>query len=155
MAKQIRTIGISITQIALSIYLVITALCLFPFVKAASISSAEVQALTNIFNKWPTLELVVNIIIGVILFIGGLMLCVKAFTELINPENKGIDFGKFDDIVRRIIICLWIIVTIVALIYYAKPDFTDSNKWQILHWFLSLAKNALIIGGLLTLKDGR
>ena len=155
MAKQTRTIGISIIQIALSIYLFITGFCLFPFVKAASISSAEVQALTNIFDKWPKFEMVVDIVIGVLLVVGGLMLFIKALTAAFNKSNKGVDFGKFDDVIRRIIICLWVIVAVVALIYYAKPDFTASNKWQIMHWFLSLAKNALIIGGLLTIKDGK
>ena len=151
MAKQVRTIGISIIQIALSVYLIVTGICLVLPNVGSSISSAEIQALTQFFKN-PNVVRVVDIVIGVLLLVGALLLFIKAITAAFNAKNKGVDFGKVDDIVRRIIIVLWIIVTVIALIYYAKIDF--QHPALLLHWFLSLAKNALIIGGLLTIKDG-
>ena len=48
--------------------------------------------------------------------------------------------------------CL-IAVTVIALIAYAKVDFKSGGS--VFHWFLSLAKNGLIIGGIVTIKNGK
>lgn len=151
MAKQVRTIGISIIQIALSVYLIVTGICLVAPGVGRSISSTEITAFLAFARNGDVIR-ILAIVVGVLLLLGGLLLFVKAITAAFNSRNKGVDFNKLDDIVRRIIIVLWIIVTVIALIYYAKIDFKDSHL--LLHWFLSLAKNCLIIGGLLTIKDG-
>ena len=151
MAKQVRTIGISIIQVALSVYLVVTGICLVAPKVGSSISSAEIQAFLGFARNADVIR-VLAIVVGALLILGGLLLFIKAITATFNSKNRGVDFGKLDDIVRRIIIVLWIIVTVIALIYYAKIDFQQPSL--LLHWFLSLAKNALIIGGLLTIKDG-
>ncbi|MBQ7158134.1 MAG: hypothetical protein IJS09_01730 [Treponema sp.] len=151
MAKQVRTIGISIMQLALSVYLIITSICLiFPNL-GRSISSAEIEAFLG-FAKNTDIIRVLAIVVGVLLLLGGVMLFIKALTAAFNRNNKGVDFGKLDNIIRRVIIVLWIIVTVVALCYYSKTDF--KRGVLMLHWILALAKNALIIGGLLIIKDG-
>ena len=137
MAKQQRTWGIFIIQMALAIYFVVTALCLFGV--GSSISSEEVKALTNLFGSAAK---VINIILGILLVVCGFCFLIKAI---------GIDLAKFDDVIKYVTLVLWIIVTIAALIFY-KNDFSN-GAW--LHWFLSLAKNALIIGGILTIKNGK
>ena len=139
MAKQQRTFGILITQIALAVYFIVTGLCLFG--KGSSISSSEIVSVVKFFGSAAK---VIKPILGVILIAGGIMFLIKlCFDKL----------GKLDDIVKYIILIVWIIVTVVALIVYAKQDFNGS--WDWLHWCLSLAKNCLIIGGILTIKNGQ
>jgi len=138
MAKQQRTWGIFITQLALAIYLVVTAVCLITRV-GSSISSAEIEAVAALFGKAAS---VISIIIGIILLACGVMFALKAF---------GMDFGKFDDYVKYITLVLWIIITIITLIFYIK----EFASVKVLHWLLVLAKNALIIGSILTIKNGK
>lgn len=138
MAKQRRTWGIFICQLALAVYFVVTALCLITKI-GSSISSAEIQAITNFFGKG---AYVVEVIIAVIIGLCGIMFAFKAF---------GIDFGKFDDYVKYITIGLWTIITIITLIFYIE----DFKSIMVLHWFMALAKNALIIGGVMLVKNGK
>ncbi len=138
MAKQARTWGIFIAQLALSIYLIVTAICLITKV-GSSISSAEINAVAGLFGKAAP---VINVLIGIILGVCGIMFAFKAF---------GIDFGKFDDYVKYVTIVLWIIVTVITLIFYIK----EWTSVLVLHWLLVLAKNALIIGSILTIKNGK
>jgi uncharacterized membrane protein YphA (DoxX/SURF4 family) len=139
MAKQQRTIGILILQIALAVYFIVTGLCLFG--KGSSISSTEIVQVMKFFGDAAK---VIKPIFGVILILGGVLFLIKTFFDRL---------GKIDDIFKYIILIVWIIVTVVALIYYAKVDFNGS--WDWLHWCLSLAKNCLIIGGILTIKNGQ
>ncbi len=141
MAKQQRTWGIFIIQLALAIYFVITGLCLVAPKLGRNISASEIEALTRIFNN-ATVTTIVDMVIGILLLVCGACFCIKAF---------GMDLGKFDDCVKYITLIVWIVVTVVALIYYFK-DFKNGNA---MHWFLSLAKNCLIIGGVLTVKNGK
>ena len=85
---------------------------------------------------------VISVLIGIILGVCGVMFAFKAF---------GIDFGKFDDYVKYVTIVLWIIVTVITLIFYIK----EWTSVLVLHWLLVLAKNALIIGSILTIKNGK
>jgi len=137
MAKQRRTFGIFIIQIALAIYLFITGLCLFGI--GGSISSAEIQGVTNFFKGGAN---ILNIIIGVLLVVCGIMFFIKAL---------GFDFGKADDIVKIITLVVWIIVTVVTLIGLIG----ELSGIKALHWLLVLAKNCLIIGGIMTIKNGQ
>lgn len=141
MAKQQRTIGILIIQLALAIYFVITGLCLIAPSLGSSISSTEVQALSHIFAS-ASVQKFVCIVLGILLLACGIVFLIKVF---------GLDLGKVDDIIKYSTLILWIIVTVVALIYYLS----DFKTRAVFHWFLSLAKNALIIGGILTIKNGK
>jgi uncharacterized membrane protein YphA (DoxX/SURF4 family) len=138
MAKQQRTLGVFIIQLALAIYFVVTGLCLFGI--GGSISSDEINALTELFGKAAK---VLDIIIGILLIACGVMFLIKAF---------GVDLGKLDDIVKYVTLILWIVITVIALIENIGDFSAGNNQW--LHWFLVLAKNALIIGGVLTIKNG-
>ena len=140
MAKQQRTIGIFVIQIALAIYLVITGLCLVTGI-GKSISSSEIAAVTNIFKN-ANLAKVVSIIVGIVLIVCGVMFAIKALIT---------DLGKLDDFFKYFTLIVWIVVTVITLI----NNFDDFKTGQVLHWLLILAKNALIIGGILTIKNGK
>mgnify|MGYP007101831145 FL=1 len=138
MAKQQRTWGIFISQLALAVYFIVTALCLITKI-GSSISSAEIQAVAALFGKAAT---AISVIIGIILAACGVMFALKAF---------GMDFAKFDDYVKYITLAIWIVITVITLIFYIK----EWTSVLVLHWLLVLAKNALIIGGILTIKNGK
>ena len=141
MAKQQRTWGIFIIQLSLAIYLVVTGLFLITSRWGASISSYEVGTLASFLPKGA--REICSIILGIILILCGVCFLIKAF---------GKDLGKFDDIVKIITLIIWVVVTVVALISYAKTDFAKGGS--IFHWLLALAKNCLIIGGIMTIKKG-
>ena len=130
--KQQRTIGVLIIQLALAIYLIITGLCLFGI--GGSISSSEIQGVTSFFKGGANaVEYVIGC--GVIFFLKAL----------------GLDFGKADDLIKYITLIVWIVVTAVTLISLIG----ELSSIKALHWLLVLAKNALIIGGILTIKNGK
>lgn len=137
MAKQQRTIGVFIIQLALAIYLVITGLCLFGV--GGSISSSEIQGVASFFKGGAK---VVEYIIAILLIACGVVFLLKAF---------GLDFGKADDLIKYITLVVWIVVTVVTLISLIG----ELSSIKVLHWLLVLAKNALIVGGILTIKNGR
>ena len=140
MAKQQRTIGVFVIQLALAVYLIITGLCLVtPLGK--SISSEEIRAVANLFNN-ANLAKVISIVVGVILIACGVMFAIKALIT---------DLGKVDNLFKYITLIIWIVVTVITLI----SCFDDFKKGLALHWLLVLAKNALIIGGILTIKNGK
>ena len=116
MAKQQRTIGVFVIQLALAVYFIVTSLCMFGL--GSSISEGEVVGVTKLFGDAGK---ILQIAIGVLLMVCGVCFFIKAI---------GIDLGKFDDVI-----------------------FNKGNGW--LHWCLALAKNCLIVGGILTVKNGR
>ena len=138
MAKQARTWGIFVAQLALSIYFIVTAICLITKI-GSSFSSAEITAVTALFGNAAPF---INVLIGILLGACGIMFAFKSF---------GIDFGKVDDYLKYFIIVLWILITITTLIFYIK----EWTSILVLHWLLVLAKNALIIGAILTIKNGK
>ncbi|MBQ9238649.1 MAG: hypothetical protein IJ191_04955 [Treponema sp.] len=136
MAKQERTVGVFIIQLALAIYMVVTGLCLLRF--GRSISSSEITAVAKMFGSTN----VIPTIIGILLIVCGVIFFVKAL---------GMDLGKLDDLIKYVTLIVWIVVTVITLINYIN----ELNSRLFLHWLLVLAKNALIIGGILTIKNGK
>lgn len=137
MAKQQRTIGVFIIQLALAIYMVVTGLCIFGVGK--SISSEEIVAVASFFGKASKF---ISIAVAVILLVCGVMFAIKAFFT---------DLGKIDDIFKYLTLIVWIVITVVTLV----NNFSDFSNGRALHWLLLLAKNGLIIGGILTIKNGK
>lgn len=137
MARQQRTIGVFIIQLALAIYFVVTSLCLFGLGK--SISSEEIVAVTTFFGKASKF---LAIAVGVLLLLCGAMFAIKAIAT---------DLGKVDDLFKYITLIVWIAITVVTLV----NCFGDFKAGKALHWLLVLAKNSLIVGGILTIKNGK
>ena len=137
MATQRRTVGIFIIQIALAIYLFITGLCLFGV--GSSISSEEIKGVTSFFKGGAS---VLNYVIAALLIVCAVMFFIKAL---------GFDFGKVDDVVKIVTLIVWIVVTVVTLLGLVK----ELSGITALHWLLVLAKNCLIIGGIMTIKNGK
>ena len=137
MSRQRNSLGSVIVQLALAIYLVVTGVCLFGV--GRSISSEEIKGVTSFFKD---ISPAINIVIAILLIVCGVVFLLKVFS---------LDLGKLDDLIKYITLIVWIVVTAVTLIAYHK----ELSSIMALHWLLVLAKNGLIIGGILCIKDGK
>ncbi len=137
MSRQRNSLGSVIVQLALAIYLVVTGVCLFGV--GRSISSEEIKGVTSFFKD---ISPAINIVIAILLIVCGVVFLLKVFS---------LDLGKLDDLIKYITLIVWIVVTVVTLIAYHK----ELSSIMALHWLLVLAKNGLIIGGILCIKDGK
>ena len=135
MSKQRSSLGSVIVQFALAIYLVVTGVCLFGV--GRSISSEEIKGVTSFFKD---ISPAINIVIAILLIVCGVIFLLKVFS---------LDLGKLDDLIKYVTLIVWIVVTVVTLITYMK----ELSSILALHWLLVLAKNGLIIGGILCIKD--
>ena len=135
MSKQRSSLGSVIVQLALAIYLVVTGVCLFGV--GRSISSEEIKGVTSFFKD---ISPAINIVIAILLIVCGVIFLLKVFS---------LDLGKLDDLIKYVTLIVWIVVTVVTLITYMK----ELSSILALHWLLVLAKNGLIIGGILCIKD--
>lgn len=135
MSKQRSSLGSVIVQLALAIYLVVTGVCLFGV--GRSISSEEIKGVTSFFKD---ISPAINIVIAILLIVCGVIFLLKVFS---------LDLGKLDDLIKYVTLIVWIVVTVVTLITYMK----ELSSILVLHWLLVLAKNGLIIGGILCIKD--
>lgn len=135
MSKQRSSLGSVIVQLALAIYLVVTGVCLFGV--GRSISSEEIKGVTSFFKD---ISPAINIVIAILLIVCGVVFLLKVFS---------LDLGKLDDLIKYVTLIVWIVVTVVTLITYMK----ELSSILALHWLLVLAKNGLIIGGILCIKD--
>lgn len=137
MSKQKSSLGSVIVQLALAIYLVVTGVCLFGV--GRSISSEEIKGVTSFFKD---ISPAINIVIAILLIVCGVVFLLKVFS---------LDLGKLDDLIKYVTLIVWIVVTVVTLLTYMK----ELSSILALHWLLVLAKNGLIIGGILCIKDGK
>lgn len=137
MSKQRSSLGSVIVQLALAIYLVVTGVCLFGV--GRSISSEEIKGVTSFFKD---ISPAINIVIAILLIVCGVVFLLKVFS---------LDLGKLDDLIKYVTLIVWIVVTVVTLLTYMK----ELSSILALHWLLVLAKNGLIIGGILCIKDGK
>lgn len=137
MSKQRSSLGSVIVQLALAIYLVVTGVCLFGV--GRSISSEEIKGVTSFFKD---ISPAINIVIAILLIVCGVIFLLKVFS---------LDLGKLDDLIKYVTLIVWIVVTVVTLLTYMK----ELSSILALHWLLVLAKNGLIIGGILCIKDGK
>ncbi len=135
MSKPRSSLGSVIVQLALAIYLVVTGVCLFGV--GRSISSEEIKGVTSFFKD---ISPAINIVIAILLIVCGVIFLLKVFS---------LDLGKLDDLIKYVTLIVWIVVTVVTLITYMK----ELSSILALHWLLVLAKNGLIIGGILCIKD--
>ena len=135
MSKQRSSLGSVIVQLALAIYLVVTGVCLFGV--GRSISSEEIKGVTSFFKD---ISPAINIVSAILLIVCGVIFLLKVFS---------LDLGKLDDLIKYVTLIVWIVVTVVTLITYMK----ELSSILALHWLLVLAKNGLIIGGILCIKD--
>ena len=137
MSRQRNSLGSVIVQLALAIYLVVTGVCLFGV--GRSISSEEIKGVTSFFKD---ISPAINIVIAILLIVCGVVFLLKVFS---------LDLGKLDDLIKYVTLIVWIVVTVVTLLTYMK----ELSSILALHWLLVLAKNGLIIGGILCIKDGK
>ncbi len=133
-----RGLGALFIRIALAAYFIITGLCMLGVGGSVKASQAG-AAVTEIFNG--DLANVVAILLAVLLLIGGLCIAITLFR----------DFGKWDTTVMLILTVLWIIIAVVADVF--TRSFGVSNlDGNAMFWILNVAKDLLIIGGLLSIR---
>ncbi len=133
-----RGLGAFLIRIALAAYFIITGLCMLGVGGSVKASQAG-AAVTEIFSG--DLAKVVAILLAVLFLIGGLCIAITMFR----------DFGKWDTTVMLILTVLWIVIAVVADVF--SRSFGVSNlDGNAMFWILNVAKDLLIIGGLLSIR---
>ena len=131
-----RGLGALLLRIALAAYFIITGLCMLGV--GGSIKSSEAgAAIYEIFSG--DLAKILVIVVAILLLIGGVCIAITIFRDL----------GSWDNTIMLIITVLWIVIAVVADIFsrsfgVSKLD-GDAMFWNV-------AKDLLIIGGLLSIK---
>src|SRR5574344_675495 len=129
-----RSLGLVFVQIALAVYFIVTGLCMLGV--GSSIKSYQTgAAVCSVFTG--DMANFVNVVLGILILACGVILVIKFFW---NP-------GKLDNLLMLITLIVWIIVAVITDLFSSDYGiFKGTVKW--LAWFLDVAKNLLIIGGL-------
>ena len=133
-----RGIGALFIRIALAAYFIITGLCILD-VGSSVMSSQAGAAIYKIFSG--DLAKIVGIIIAILMIIGGVCIAITIFRDL----------GNWDNTVMIILAVLWIAIAIIADIFTKKFGVGNLEN-DAMFWILNVAKDLLIIGGLLSIK---
>ena len=133
-----RGIGALFIRIALAAYFIITGLCILD-VGSSVMSSQAGAAIYKIFSG--DLAKIIGIIIAILFIIGGVCIAITIFRDL----------GNWDNTVMIILAVLWIAIAIIADIFTKKFGVGNLEN-DAMFWILNVAKDLLIIGGLLAIK---
>ncbi len=133
-----RGIGALFIRIALATYFIITGLCILD-VGSSVMSSQAGAAIYKIFSG--DLAKIIGIIIAILFIIGGVCIAITIFRDL----------GNWDNTVMIILAVLWIAIAIIADIFTKKFGVGNLEN-DAMFWILNVAKDLLIIGGLLAIK---
>ncbi len=133
-----RGIGALFIRIALAAYFIITGLCILD-VGSSVMSSQAGAAIYKIFSG--DLAKIIGIIIAILFIIGGVCIAITIFRDL----------GNWDNTVMIILAVLWIAIAIIADIFTKKFGVGNLEN-DAMFWILNVAKDLLIIGGLLSIK---
>ena len=133
-----RGLGALLLRIALAAYFIITGLCMLGV--GGSIKSSEAgAAIYEIFSG--DLAKILVIVVAILLLIGGVCIAITIFRDL----------GSWDNTVMLIITVLWIVIAIVADIF-SRSFGVSKLDGDAMFWILNVAKDLLIIGGLLSIR---
>ncbi len=133
-----RGLGALLIRIALACYFIITGLCMLGVGGSVKASEAG-AAVMEIFSG--DLARVLVIILAVVILVGGVCIAVTIFRDL----------GKWDNTVMLILTILWIIIAIVADVF-SRSFGVSRLDGNAMFWILNVAKDLLIIGGLLSIR---
>jgi hypothetical protein len=139
MANEKKSSGSVILQIALAVYFIVTALLMLGMsgVAGASPISAAVYSLFT-----GTLAQFINIALGVLVFVCGVVLLIKFIWNS----------GGIGSVLMLITLLIWIAVTRITDFFSAKYGILKNNAPSF-SWLLDVAKNMLVIGGLMTVYN--
>ena len=133
-----RGLGALLLRIALAAYFIITGLCMLGV--GGSIKSSEAgAAIYEIFSG--DLAKILVIVVAILLLIGGVCIAITIFRDL----------GSWDNTIMLIITVLWIVIAVVADIF-SRSFGVSKLDGDAMFWILNVAKDLLIIGGLLSIK---
>lgn len=133
-----RGLGALFLRIALAAYFIITGLCMLGVGGSVKASQAG-AAVYEIFNG--DLAKIIAIVVAIVILIGGICVAITIFRDL----------GNFDNTAMLILTVLWIIIAVVADVFTSSFGVSklDGNA---MFWILNVAKDLLIIGGLLSIR---
>ena len=133
-----RGLGAVFIRIALAAYFIITGLCMLGVGGSVKASQAG-AAVYEIFNG--DLAKIIAIVVAIVILIGGICVAITIFRDL----------GNFDNTAMLILTVLWIIIAVVADVFTSSFGVSklDGNA---MFWILNVAKDLLIIGGLLSIR---
>ena len=133
-----RGLGALFLRIALAAYFIITGLCMLGV--GGSIKSSEAgAAIYEIFSG--DLAKIVAIIVAIVLLIGGVCIAITIFRDL----------GNWDNTVMLILTVIWIVIAVVADVF-SRSFGVNKLDGNAMFWILNVAKDLLIIGGLLSIR---
>ncbi len=133
-----RGLGALFIRIALAAYFVITGLCMLGVGGSVKASQAG-AAIYEIFSG--DLAKIVAIIVAILLLIGGVCIAITIFRDL----------GNWDNTAMLILTVLWIVIAVVADVF-SRSFGVNKLDGNAMFWILNVAKDLLIIGGLLSIK---
>ena len=133
-----RGLGALFLRIALAAYFIITGLCMLGV--GGSIKSSEAgAAIYEIFSG--DLAKIVAIVVAIVLLIGGVCIAITIFRDL----------GNWDNTVMLILTVIWIVIAVVADVF-SRSFGVGKLDGNAMFWILNVAKDLLIIGGLLSIR---
>ena len=133
-----RGLGALLLRIALAAYFIITGLCMLGV--GGSIKSSEAgAAIYEIFSG--DLAKILVIVVAILLLIGGVCIAITIFRDL----------GNWDNTVMLVLTILWIVIAVVADIF-SRSFGVSKLDGDAMFWILNVAKDLLIIGGLLSIR---
>ena len=136
--KTNKGLGALFLRIALAAYFIITGLCMLGV--GGSIKSSEAgAAIYEIFSG--DLAKIVAIVVAIVLLIGGVCIAITIFRDL----------GNWDNTVMLILTVVWIVIAVVADVF-SRSFGVSKLDGSAMFWILNVAKDLLIIGGLLSIK---
>ena len=133
-----RGLGALFIRIALAAYFIITGLCMLGVGGSVKASEAG-AAIYEIFSG--DLARIVAIIAAIVILIGGVCVAITIFRDL----------GNWDNTVMLILTVLWIVIAVVADVF-SHSFGVNKLDGNAMFWILNVAKDLLIIGGLLSIR---
>ena len=136
--KTNKGLGALLLRIALAAYFIITGLCMLGVGGSVKASEAG-AAIYEIFSG--DLAKIVAIVVAIVLLVGGVCIAITIF----------LDLGNWDNTVMLIITVIWIIIAVVADVF-SRSFGVNKLDGNAMFWILNVAKDLLIIGGLLSIR---
>ena len=133
-----RGLGALFLRIALAAYFIITGLCMLGVggsVKASQAGAAIYESFSGDLAK------IVAIVVAILLLIGGVCIAITIFRDL----------GNWDNTVMLILTVIWIVIAVVADVF-SRSFGVSKLDGNAMFWILNVAKDLLIIGGLLSIR---
>ena len=136
--KTNKGLGALLLRIALAAYFIITGLCMLGVGGSVKASEAG-AAIYEIFSG--DLAKIVAIVVAIVLLIGGVCIAITIFRDL----------GNWDNTVMLILTIIWIVIAVVADVF-SRSFGVNKLDGNAMFWILNVAKDLLIIGGLLSIR---